>query len=117
MEIPLVVDGQEIISGEKEHGSDPGDNAKVWYSYQVANPEIIDRALAVAREGATSWNDTPADVRRSILFKAGAIMQEQRALAIARLFLKQIQKSAKRSTLPAITERMPSMATTQLALA
>ena len=83
MEIPLVVDGQEIISGEKEHGSDPGDNAKVWYSYQVANPEIIDRALAVAREGATSWNDTPADVRRSILFKAGAIMQEQRALAIA----------------------------------
>lgn len=81
--IPIVVGGKEIRSGQVEMGTDPGSNAAVWYSYDVATPAIIDSALAVARTAVASWSTTPAAKRREILFSAAEKMQDDRALAIA----------------------------------
>lgn len=83
LDIPIVVNGAEIASGQSENGTDPGANAQVWYSYQVANPAIIDEALGTARSAVSSWSNTPAAERREILYSVAKVMQEQRALAIA----------------------------------
>ena len=83
LEIPLVIAGSQITGNTPEYGSDPGDNAKIWYEYQVADSGMIDQAVQVARSAIGSWSNTPAATRREILCKAAVVMQEQRALAIA----------------------------------
>ena len=83
LEIPLVIAGSQITGNTPEYGSDPGDNAKIWYEYQVADAGMIDQAVDVARSSIGSWSNTPAATRREILFKVAEVMQSQRALAIA----------------------------------
>ncbi len=83
LSIPIVLNGEEIRSGENEQGIDPGANAEVWYSYDVATPALIDSALTTARSAVASWSGTPAAKRREILFNVAKKMQADRALAIA----------------------------------
>lgn len=81
--IPIVINGEEIITPETEDGTDPGDNARVWYTYSVANKSQIDKALMAARKGTSEWAAKSVEERREILFNAAAVMQKQRAIAIA----------------------------------
>ncbi len=81
--IPLVINGEEIITPETEEGTDPGDNAKQWYTYSVANKSHVDKALKAARNGTTEWAAKSVEERKNILFEAAKVMQKQRAIAIA----------------------------------
>ncbi len=83
MTIPIVINGDEVTTDQCEDGTDPGDNAKVWYSYCVANEKIIDKAVSVAKIGVTSWGSKSVAERKEILFNVANIMHAQRARTIA----------------------------------
>ena len=83
MTIPIVINGDEVTTDQCEDGTDPGDNAKVWYSYCVANEKIIDKAISVAKSGVTSWGSKSVAERKDILFNVANVMHAQRARTIA----------------------------------
>ena len=80
--IPIVINGEEIVTPETEIGTDPGDNAKQWYTYSVANINLVDKAMKAARDGANEWSSKSVEERKNILFSAAEVMQRQRAIAI-----------------------------------
>ena len=82
-EIPLVINGERISTGDCEEGTDPGDNSRGWYRYNVADKTHINAAMKAAGEGLASWSAESVAARKDILFRAAQLMQDQRALAIA----------------------------------
>ena len=82
-EIPLVINGERISTGDCEEGTDPGDNSRGWYRYNVADKTHINAAMKAAGEGLASWSAESVAARKDILFRAAQLMQDQRDLAIA----------------------------------
>ena len=83
MEIPLVINGQEVRSSETEVGTDPGKNGEVWYRYNVADINSVDLATASARQVQQEWENCGAKARAEILERAAQLMETERALSIA----------------------------------
>ena len=83
MKIPIVIKGDEISTEECETGTDPGDNSRVWYSYCVADVNLINKAIEVSREGLSSWSIKSVAERKEILFNVANVMQTQRSRTIA----------------------------------
>ena len=83
LEIPLVINGLEIESGEMESGVDPSSNGAVWYQYRVAQKNEIDLTLATARAAIASWETLGATGRGKLLADAARIMESERARTIA----------------------------------
>lgn len=82
-EIPLVINGEHIATGQLVEGTDPGANSQIWYHYNVARLSDIDAAMSAARKGIEAWGSRTVAERKAILFKSAELMQQQRALAIA----------------------------------
>ena len=83
MTIPVVINGDEITTDQCVQGTDPGDNAKEWYMYCVANEKLIDKAVEVSKSGLSSWNAKSVFERKEILFNVAKVMQRERARTIA----------------------------------
>lgn len=83
MAIPVVINGDELKTDQFIAGTDPGDNGAQWYTYFVANEQMIDKAVAVSREGLNSWSKKDVAERKAILFNVANVMHTQRARTIA----------------------------------
>ncbi len=83
MTIPVVINGDEITTDQCVQGTDPGDNAKEWYMYCVANEKLIDKAVEVSKSGLSSWSAKSVFERKEILFNVAKVMQRERARTIA----------------------------------
>jgi len=81
--IPLVIAGEEVESGEWEHGRDPNDEGRVWYRYAVATLKEVDWAVSVARASHQAWAARPAVERREVLRRASSEMLASRARSSA----------------------------------
>jgi RHH-type proline utilization regulon transcriptional repressor/proline dehydrogenase/delta 1-pyrroline-5-carboxylate dehydrogenase len=81
--IPLVINGREILSEDREIGRDPSDNGSQWYSYSVATKDDVGNAVDVARKAFGKWNEIGAQSRANILERAAEIMESQREQSIA----------------------------------
>ncbi|MEI6649048.1 MAG: bifunctional proline dehydrogenase/L-glutamate gamma-semialdehyde dehydrogenase [Actinomycetes bacterium] len=82
-QVPVVINGESLVTDEFEYGSDPGDNLQNWYSYSVINRDLIESAISAARVGGPRWNSRPISERRNILLRVAEVMENQRALSIA----------------------------------
>ena len=82
-EIPIVIDGKEVLDRTQIEGNDPGDNAKVWYKYSVAKLSDIDTAVKVAKKSVVGWNEIGANDRAEILKKFGQIAHDEQEESIA----------------------------------
>ena len=82
-QIPLVINGEEILTDETELGHDPSNNASVWYRYSIANADQVDAAVSGARRATSSWSALSTLERRRILENVSEIMQQERAASIA----------------------------------
>ncbi|MBC7463161.1 MAG: bifunctional proline dehydrogenase/L-glutamate gamma-semialdehyde dehydrogenase, partial [Actinobacteria bacterium] len=83
LEIPLVINGKEILHDDREIGRDPNSNGAPWYSYAVASESDVDFAVSTARESIAAWEALGASARGEILERAAELMEEQRATSIA----------------------------------
>ena len=85
--LPIVVEGEELVTADHVDGTDPGDNGRVWYTYSVARREDIDRAVAVAQAAVPAWDSRGSAARRRILFEAAKRMHDDRLNTIAVMML------------------------------
>lgn len=82
-EIPLVIDGKEIFTKELEEGTDPSDNAKVWYHYSVGSKKDVDTAICTAKDAQKNWSGLSIQERTDILLKAAGVMAQATTQTIA----------------------------------
>jgi len=82
-EIPLVINGREILTKEQEEGRDPSDNGKVWYHYSVGSSKDVDSAIATAHKAQEKWSALAIQERTDILFKAAEVMAKATPETIA----------------------------------
>ncbi len=78
-----IVGGAEVAAGEAREARDPSDRGRVVGAVVEASAEIVDRALARAREAAPDWAATPADERAACLDRMAALLEEHAAEAMA----------------------------------
>lgn len=81
--IPLVIDGEEILSEHFEVGRDPSNNAAEWYRYSVATISEVDRALSSAKTAGARWAALASEERCEVLARAAQVIEEHRADIIA----------------------------------
>jgi RHH-type proline utilization regulon transcriptional repressor/proline dehydrogenase/delta 1-pyrroline-5-carboxylate dehydrogenase len=82
-EIPLVIDGKEVFTKELEEGTDPSDNAKVWYHYSVGSKKDVDTAICTAKDAQKNWSGLSIQERTDILLKAAGVMAQATTQTIA----------------------------------
>jgi 1-pyrroline-5-carboxylate dehydrogenase len=74
VEVPCIVDGEEVFTGEVTEATAPHDHANKLCRWHGATEEVVARALAAARRAWREWSETPHDVRLSIFQKAADIL-------------------------------------------
>lgn len=76
--IPLMIAGQEVQSRTEGTGEDPADPGHALYRYALADWELVDKALACAKEQEEKWSKTSVEERCKLLFAAAQKMRERR---------------------------------------
>ena len=82
-QIPLVIDGREVLTNDVEDGHDPSANAQIWYRYSVATTSLVDEAVTVAARAGARWSALSTGERRAILHHAADVMENERMQTIA----------------------------------
>jgi len=73
-EIPCVVGGQEIFTGEVVEITNPGDHRHVLARAHMATPEVIEKAISSATKAQNEWAALPWQDRAAILLKAADLL-------------------------------------------
>ncbi len=74
IEIPVIVGGQEIFTGNTRSIVMPHDHGHVLAKYHLAGPEEIRLAIAAAREAWLHWPRLPWPERVSVFLRAGELL-------------------------------------------
>ena len=74
IEIPCIVGGEEIFTGETHASTSPHDHGNTICRWHAATPEVMDKALAASKEAWKTWSETPHHVRISVFQKAAALL-------------------------------------------
>lgn len=100
--LPLVVDGEQIVTADQVAGVDPGDNGRIWYHYSVSSNADVDRAVATALAAVPAWEARGAQARAEVLFEAARHMDRERVNTVAVMMLDSGKTAAEAD--PEITE-------------
>ncbi len=74
LEIPCIVNGEEIFTGETRTWTAPHDHANTLCTWHAATPEVVEKALASSKEAWRQWSETPPHVRISVFEKAAELL-------------------------------------------
>jgi 1-pyrroline-5-carboxylate dehydrogenase len=74
IEIPCVVGGEEIFTGDVVDVTNPGDHQHVLARAHMATPEVIARAIETAIKAQSEWAAIPWQDRAAILLKAADLL-------------------------------------------
>ena len=81
--LPLVIEGEQLVTADQLAGVDPGDEGRTWYYYSVASTADVERAVAVAQRAFGDWDAMGSAARRRILMAAAEHMEAQRTNTVA----------------------------------
>ena len=73
-EIPCIVGGEEITTGNIEEVRSPHDHQKVLARYHAATPEVIARAIENSQDAWREWSETPVETRIAIFERAAELL-------------------------------------------
>ena len=73
-EIPCIVGGEEVFSGQVTEWRMPHDQSKVLSRWHGATPEIMARAIETSQEAWRDWSETPPHLRVAIFEKAADLL-------------------------------------------
>lgn len=69
-----IIKGQEVLIGEVNERRNPANHDEVVAKYHDGTPEILQQAVASAREAFESWSQIPRSDRGRIIGRAAAIL-------------------------------------------
>jgi 1-pyrroline-5-carboxylate dehydrogenase len=73
-EIPVIIGGKEIRTGEMGTCVCPHDHRKVLAKYHKARPQEVEEAVKVAAEAWEDWSETDWRARAAVMLKAGELL-------------------------------------------
>jgi len=74
IEIPLVIGGREVRSGERAQAVMPHDHAHVLADWHKAGPEHVEQAIAAAASARREWASWPWEDRLAVFLKAAELL-------------------------------------------
>jgi 1-pyrroline-5-carboxylate dehydrogenase len=74
IDIPLVIDGEEVRTGDVESISMPHDHKRVIAKVHRARPEHVARAVEAASRAKRDWARMPWEERAAIFLRAGDLL-------------------------------------------
>jgi 1-pyrroline-5-carboxylate dehydrogenase len=74
IEIPVVIGGERILTGDIEHAVMPHDHGHVLADWHRATPELVQKAIAAAAAAQREWANWPWEDRAAIFLKAGELL-------------------------------------------
>jgi 1-pyrroline-5-carboxylate dehydrogenase len=74
IEIPIVIDGEEIRTGNMGECRAPHDHGKLLARYHIMEPEHVDMAIKSALKARKEWADTPWNHRASVILKMAELL-------------------------------------------
>jgi 1-pyrroline-5-carboxylate dehydrogenase len=104
IEIPLIIGGKEIRTGDIGHAVMPHDHSHVLGTYHKAGAKEVQQAIGAAQDAWQDWSRMPWEARAAILLKAAEILTcRQRAPMNAAAML-DLSKTAHQSEIDMIAE-------------
>src|SRR6059058_5230898 len=74
IEIPLVIGGEEIRTGDTFEAVMPHDKDHVLADVHKGGPEHVEQAIDAAREAWHDWSRTPWEDRAAVLLRAAELL-------------------------------------------
>ncbi len=74
IEIPLIIGGKEVRSGDVGQAVCPHDHKHVLATFHNAGAAEVEAAAAAAREAWKDWSETPWEERASLLLRAADLL-------------------------------------------
>ena len=104
IEIPLVIGGEEVRTGNVGQAVMPHDHGHVLATYHKAGPAEVERAVAAAREAWEDWSRMPWEARAALFLKAADILTCRRRSEINAAAMLDLSKTAHQSEIDAVAE-------------
>src|SRR5438270_11577796 len=73
VEIPLIINGKEIRSGETAQSVMPHDHRHVLADWHKASAKHVEQAIAAAREARVEWSNWAWEDRAAVFLKAAEL--------------------------------------------
>ena len=77
--LPVVIGDKEYLHLKTKNGVEPSKNGKVFYTYNVANEELIDQAVKIAKAEQVQWGETSVQTIKEIIGPCAVNMELGRA--------------------------------------
>jgi 1-pyrroline-5-carboxylate dehydrogenase len=74
IEIPIVIGGREIRTGDIAHAVMPHDHQHVLADWHKASPEHVQQAIAAAKEAGREWANWAWEDRAAVFLKAAELL-------------------------------------------
>jgi 1-pyrroline-5-carboxylate dehydrogenase len=74
LDIPLVIGGEEVRTGNTFDAVEPHDRAHVLGTVHKAGAKEVARAIAASQEAAADWSRTPWEERATIVLRAAELL-------------------------------------------
>jgi 1-pyrroline-5-carboxylate dehydrogenase len=74
VEIPMIIGGKEVRTGDTEEIRCPHDRSQVLGRYHKASREHAEMAVAAANEARAEWSRMPWDARACVLLRAAELL-------------------------------------------
>jgi 1-pyrroline-5-carboxylate dehydrogenase len=75
VEVPLVIGGKELRSGERATNVMPHDHGHVLCDWHKASREHVEQAIEAARRARREWGEWPWEDRAAVLLRAGELLR------------------------------------------
>jgi 1-pyrroline-5-carboxylate dehydrogenase len=104
IEIPLIIGGQEVRTGNTGQAVMPHDHGHVLATYHKAGKTEVLRAIEAAQEAWQDWSRMPWETRAAVFLKAADILTCRRRAEINAAAMLDLSKTAHQSEIDAIAE-------------
>lgn len=77
IEIPLIIGGKEIYTGNVDYCICPHDHKKILAKYHKATGKEVKLAVEAAKDARKKWNETPWQHRATVFMKAAELLSKE----------------------------------------
>ena len=74
LELPLVIGGEEVRTGDTFEAVEPHDRAHVLATVHKGGAKEVERAIAAAADASTDWSRTPWEERATVFLRAAELL-------------------------------------------